>query len=417
MKGMLMKKRCSIAVAVLLFLGLGAPVWATGVQELVDALCDPALEGRVVGSPGCERAAEMIAERFAKAGLVPAGDDGTWVQTFRPDRPVIADAVRLPAGARWGEMKLRNVVGVIRGTGEGCVVLGAHYDHLGRDAAGAVFRGADDNASGVAALCEAAAALSKDPGHRRSIVFVAFSGEEEGLLGSQWYVDHPVVPLDKTIAMINFDTIGRLSAGKRLLVLSAASARELPEMLQGINLDFEFDLAVPEKSPFGSDQLSFILKGVPGMHFFTGPNADYHRTSDTPDKIDVDGIGSIAAFAAEATRFLADRERPLTFVPQREEKPKPAQTTTPRRVSLGTIPDMADQGDGVLVSGVLPGSPAEKAGIQAGDRIVSVDGEKVGGLEDYSGILKSHQPGDRIQVTVLRAGKTQTFEAGLVERK
>jgi aminopeptidase N len=418
MKGMIMKKRCAVAVAVLLSLGIWAPAGsAAGVQELVDSLCDTALEGRVVGSPGCERAAEMVAERFAKAGLVPAGDEGGWYQTFQPDHPVIADAVRLPAGARWGEMKVRNVVGMIRGSGDGCVVLGAHYDHLGRNAAGEVFRGADDNASGVAALCEAAAALAADPAHRRSIVFVAFTGEEEGLLGSQWYVDHPVMPLDKTIAMINFDTIGRLSPEKRLLVLSASSARELPEMLQGINLDFEFDLAVPEKSPFGSDQVSFIVKNVPAMHFFTGPTADYHRTSDTPDKINAEGIASIAAFAAEATRFLADRDRPLTFVPQGVEKPKPSQPSAPRRVSLGTIPDMADQGEGVLVSGVLPGSPAEKAGIQAGDRIVSVDGEKVGGLEDYSGILKSRKPGDRILVTVLRAGKTETFEAALVERK
>lgn len=133
--------------------------------------------------------------------------------------------------------------------------------------------------------------------------------------------------------------------------------------------------------------------------------------------MNLEGLATIAAFGAESARFLADRDRGLTFIPQGLEKPKPTQPNTPRRVSLGTIPDMADQGNGVLVSAVLPGSPAEKAGLKSGDRIVSVDGETVGGLEDYSGILKSHQPGDRIRVTFLRDGKTETIEAALAERK
>ena len=396
---------------------IGSAASGQGVGELVTALCDTSMDGRVIGSAGCDRAAETIAARFEKAGLAPAGDGGAWYQSFKPDRPAMADAVRLPAGARWGEMTLRNVVGIVKGTGEGCVVIGAHYDHLGRTPAGEVFRGADDNASGVAVLCEIASKLAAEPARRRSLVFVAFTGEEEGLLGSQWYVDHPVIPLEQTIAMINFDTVGRLSPEKRLLILSASSARELPEMVRGINFDFELDLAVPEKSPFGSDQVSFLLKNVPAIHFFTGPNADYHRVTDTPEKVNLEGLATIAAFGAESARFLADRDRGLTFIPQGLEKPKPTQPNTPRRVSLGTIPDMADQGNGVLVSAVLPGSPAEKAGLKSGDRIVSVDGETVGGLEDYSGILKSHQPGDRIRVTFLRDGKTETIEAALAERK
>jgi aminopeptidase N len=415
----MMKLRWIGLAALLLVLmpGIGPPAVAESMGDLVNALCDTTMDGRVVGSAGCDRAAEMIVARFAKAGLSPAGEGGTWFQSFKPDRPALADAVRLPAGVRWGEMTLRNVVGVIQGTGEGCVVVGAHYDHLGRAPSGELFRGADDNASGVAVLCEIASKLAAEAPRRRAIVFVAFTGEEAGLLGSQWYVDHPAFPLEKTIAMVNFDTVGRLSPEGRLLVLSAASARELPEIVRGINLDFELDLAVPEKSPFGSDQVSFLLNNVPALHFFTGPNADYHRASDTPEKLNLEGLATIASFGAEAVRFLADRERPLTFIPQGLDKPKPAQPTAPRRVSLGTIPDMADQGDGVLVSAVLPGSPAEKGGLKSGDRIVSVDGEKVGGLEDYSGILKSHRPGDLIRVTFLREGKTETIEATLVERK
>jgi aminopeptidase N len=396
-----------------------APASEQDLPSLVAALCDRALGGRVIGAKEIDLAAEKVAGCFERAGLKPAGDEGKWFQSFKPDGPKIADAVRLPAGAKWGEMTLRNVVGILPGKGEGCVVVGAHYDHIGRDAKGNVYPGADDNASGVAALCEIARALGAGPARERSIVFVAFSGEEEGLLGSQWYVEHPALPLESAIAMINLDTVGRME-GRQLLILSAFSALELPDALRGINLEYGFDLAIPEKSPFGSDQISFLSKGVPAVHLFTGPNADYHRITDSAAKINYDGLSEIAAFAAELTRYLADRDRRLTFVPPGADRAKPpegSQPATPRRVSLGTIPDMTFQGDGVLISGVLPASPAEKAGLRKGDRIVGVDEEKVSGLEDYSGILKSHKPGDPIRVRVVRDGAEIVVDAVLVERK
>ncbi len=422
------------AVPLLLLLSLGSPGAGrpqapkpassppSSEQELpslVAALCDHALGGRVIGAKGIDLAAEKVAACFERAGMKPAGDTGTWFQSFKPEAPKIADAVRLPAGAKWGEMTLRNVVGILPGTADGCVIVGAHYDHLGRDAKGNVYPGADDNASGVAALCEIARNLAAGPARERSIIFVAFSGEEEGLLGSQWYADHPVVPLESAIAMINLDTVGRME-GRRLLVLSASSAIELPDALRGINLEYGFDLSVPEKGPFGSDQVSFLSKGVPAVHIFTGPNADYHRITDAAAKLNYDGLREIAAFATEMARYLADRDRRLTFVPPGADRVKPpegSQPAAPRRVSLGTIPDMTFQGDGVLISGVLPASPAEKAGLRQGDRIIGVDDEKVSGLEDYSGILKSHKPGDAIRVRIVRDGAELTVDVVLVERK
>ncbi len=390
------------------------------LRSLVTALCDPALGGRVVGSKGIDKAAEMVAASFETAGLKPAGDTSSWYQSFTPEGPKIIDAVLLPAGAKWGQMTLRNVIGMIPGTGDGCIIVGAHYDHLGLSAQGSVYPGADDNASGVAALCDIAKTLAAEPARKRSIVFIAFSGEEEGMLGSLWYVEHPVLPLESTIAMINLDTVGRME-GRRLLVLSASTAVELPDAFRGINLEYGFDLAVPEKGPLGSDHVPFVSKGVPAAHLFTGANADYHRTTDTPEKINYEGLREIAAFTAETVRFLADRDRRLTFVaPPADNAKAPAaasQPAAPRRVSLGTIPDMAFQGDGVLISGVLPGSPAEKAGLQKGDRIVGVNDEKVSGLEDYSGILKSHKPGDAIRVRFIRGDQERTVEATLVERK
>jgi aminopeptidase N len=390
------------------------------LRAFVAGLSDRALQGRGAGSAGLDKAAEMIAARFAEAGLKPAADAGGWFQSFRPVGPRLTDAVRLPAGAKWGEITLKNVVGLLPGTGEGVVVVGAHYDHLGLDAGGNPYPGADDNASGVAALCAIARDLAAEPPHRRGVVFVAFSGEEAGLLGSQWYVEHPVVPLESTIGMINLDTVGRMEE-HRLLIFSSSSALEYPATLRGINLQIGLELSIPEKGPIGSDQVSFLSKGVPALHFFTGPNADYHRTSDTADKINYAGLREVVSFAEETVRFLAGRDRNLTFVPPGAGQMKPpassAAPSAPRRVSLGTIPDMAFEGDGVLVSGVLPGSPAEKAGLQKGDRIVGVDDDKVSGLEDYSGILKSHKPGDVIRVRFVRDDKEQTVEATLVERK
>ena len=393
---------------------------ADQLRTLVEELADPALGGRVIGSEGIDKAAEIIVARFEEVGLNPAGDAGGWFQPFTPDGPEIADAALLPEGAKWGEMELRNIAGILSGTGDGCVIVGGHYDHLGRNAEGTHFPGADDNASGIAALWAIASELAAEGPRSRDILFVAFSGEEEGLLGSRWYVEHPLRPLESTVAMINLDTVGRI-VDRKLFVFSTRSATEFPRALQGVNLGFDFDLAMPEMGPLAGDQVSFVEKGVPALHLFTGPNEDYHRTTDLPEKLDYEGLSEIAVFTAELVRFLADREQSLTFVSQDEGKAKPPASPhghSARRVSLGTIPDFSDdQGGGVLVSGVLPGSPAEKAGILKGDRVIAVDDEKIATLEDYSIALKSHKPGDKIHVTFLREGEEKSVEVVLIERK
>jgi aminopeptidase N len=393
---------------------------ADQLQTVVEELAHPALGGRVVGSEGIDRAAEAIVARFKQAGLKPAGEEDGWFQAFTPAEPEMTDAALLPEGAAWGEMELRNIAGILPGTGEGCVIVGAHYDHLGRNAEGAHFPGADDNASGIAALWAVASELVGEGPRPRDILFIAFSGEEEGLLGSRWYVEHPLCSLEATVAMINLDTIGRI-VDRKLFALSTRSAAEFPRALEGVNLGFDFDLVIPEKGPLAGDQVSFIEKGVPALHLFTGPNEDYHRTSDLPEKLDYAGLSEIAAFTAELVRFLADREQPLTFVSKDVEKEKPPASPhggSARRVSLGTIPDFSDdQGGGVLVSGVLPDSPAEKAGILKGDRVIAVDDEKIATLEDYSIVLKSRKPGDKVRVTLLRDSEEKSVEAVLVERK
>ncbi len=388
------------------------------LEERIAVLTAPEMQGRGAGSPALDAAAERIASWFGDAGLQPAGDGGGWFQSFTPAGSRIADAARLPEGVEWGKITLKNVVGLLPGTGDGTVIVGAHYDHLGLDAEGRPYPGADDNASGVAALCEIAAELAREPARRRAILFVAFSGEEWGLLGSTWYVEHPIRPLAPTIAMVNLDTVGRLE-NRRLFVLSTETGEGLAEMARGVNLGFAFDLAVPEKGPFGSDHSAFIEKGVPGIHLFTGPNADYHRIGDTMDKLDLDGLREIASYSAEAVRFLADRDRGIAFRGgTHAEAPPPSQPMrTSRRVSLGTVPDFAWQGDGVRVDGVLPGSPAEQAGIRKGDVLVGFDGERVATLEDYTAMLRARNPGDRVRLSLLREGAEVEIEATLAERK
>jgi aminopeptidase N len=377
------------------------------IREIVLSLSDPATEGRAPGTQGIERAAALVSGLFDRVGLTPAGDGGTWFQSFTS--PKVSGAT------------MRNVIGILPGTGEGFVIVGAHYDHLGLDADRALMPGADDNASGVAALFRIAKELKEDPSqHRRSVLFIAWSGEELGLLGSRWYVEHPVKPLESTYAMVNLDTVGRME-GKSLIALDASSAAELPAALRGVNLAFGLDLSVPEKSPQGSDQVSFIEKGIPAVHFFTGANSDYHRSSDTPDKLSYQGILRVASFSAELVRYLADREAPLTFIAPATAAARPPTAASggapARRSSIGTIPDFTWSGPGVQISGAVPGSPAEKAGFRKGDRIVAIDGEKINGIEDYTAVLRAHSPGDKVRVTYSRDGKEETVEIVLAERK
>jgi hypothetical protein len=383
----------------------------------VEELSSTAMEGRAPGTEGIEKAARWIAVRFQEVGLEPAGPGGDWYQPFRPEAPRVADAVQLPAGTSWGDLTLKNVAGRLNGRGDGCVLVLAHYDHLGRNAEGALYAGADDNASGIAALCAIAAELVPEGPRRRTVLFLATSGEEEGLLGARAYAGAPLCPLEGTVAVVNLDTVGRMQ-NDQLFALSAETAREFPEMLRGVNLGFDLALQIPEKSPMASDQIVFLDRGIPGLHFFTGPNEDYHRPTDTAEKVNAEGIARVAGFAAEVVRFLADREGPLSFVPPGADKvaaeaaPRPA-----RRVSLGTLPDFAYAGRGVQLNGVLPNSPAEKAGLRKGDQIVGMDEDEVGDLEEFAAVLRTRAAGDTVRVHFVRGGQTQTVPVVLVERK
>jgi len=385
----------------------------------VDFLAADAREGRGVGTAGLNTAAEYIAREFARIGLSQPGDHG-YFQDFTIDSTAPA-AVHTGVGGA----AVKNVVGILPGRGPlagQVVVLGAHYDHLGRggagtgsldpDSVGVIHNGADDNASGTAALLEAARLLrGRLQGDRRTVVFVAFTGEEEGLLGSDYYVKHPVRPDDSTIAMINFDMVGRLRDDK-LLALGAETADEFKPLLDSVNTRYRFDLRASGDGWGGSDQASFYGAKIPVIHFFTDMHEQYHRVTDDAPLINDAGIARIASYAADLATALATRPDRLTYV----AIDKPAPMGEGSGASLGTIPDMSSSPGGVRLTGVREGGPAAVAGIQGGDIITRIGDHEVTDLYAMTGALAAYKPGDVVDVVVRRGEETLTFTVTLGKR-
>jgi hypothetical protein len=286
------------------------------------------------------------------------------------------------------------------------IVVGAHYDHLGSG-----HPGADDNASGVAALLELARAFASGPQPDRTILFVAFDAEEGGRLGSKRFVEDLKRDGIEARAMVNLDTVGRLGSGK-ILVLGTGTASEWIHVFRGAGFVTGFPVEGVASDPGGSDQVSFQEAGIPAVQLFTGPHLDYHAPGDTFDKVDVAGIAKVAAVAREAVEWLAGRAEPLT----RTGATPAGGDGSGRKVSLGTIPDFAFAGPGMRLDGVVPGSPAEKAGLAKGDVIVKLGDTETADLRAFSAALKALSPGSRVKVTFVRDGKQATAEAEIVAR-
>jgi len=319
-----------------------------------------------------------------------------------------------------------NVVGVLPGRDprlrEEAIVIGAHYDHLGLggegslapDAIGTIHPGADDNASGVAAVLGLARAFTDAGGAPRSLVFVAFAGEELGLLGSAHYVAHPAHPLARTVLMLNLDMVGRLR-DRTLYVGGVDSGEGLRALVQaeaaGLTLSLRGD-------PFGpSDHASFYAAGRPVIFLFTGAHADYHRPGDTADRIDAAGLAAVTAFAARVVDAVAGAAAPPAYA--RVVAP-PGSTGRAGGYGpfFGVVPEFGEsERPGVRVGGVRAGSPAERAGVRQGDVIVAFGGLTVRTLEDFTFALRARRPGDRVEVVVQREGGEQRVEAVLEERR
>lgn len=322
------------------------------------------------------------------------------------------------------EARVKNVVAVLEGEGslaDETIIVGAHYDHLGRGESGTlavgsndIHNGADDNGSGTAALLEIARTVTQS-GKKlpRRVVFIGFTGEERGLLGSAHYVHHPIIPLDKTVAMFNLDMVGRMKDDE-LVVYGTGTARQFDPLLDKLNSTFGFKLK-REPGGFGpSDHSSFYAVNIPVLHFFTGLHNDYHRPTDDANKINVSGMRRVAELVAQTVLDVAQAEmRPEFTKAQRESFGRPGGQPAGDRPYFGSVPDLGGEANGYALQGVTPGGPADKAGIRGGDIIIQLGDNKIGNLADFDTALRKFKAGDKVPVTVQRGGAEVKVEVTL----
>ena len=319
----------------------------------------------------------------------------------------------------------RNVLGMLKGVGplaNEIIVIGAHYDHLGKavprsarshdaDAADQIpqiHNGADDNASGTAGVIELARKIASQQPLKRSVLFMAFSGEESGLLGSKHFVNHPTIKIENIVAMLNMDMIGRLANDNNTIqVFGTEAADGFDDMLEKLAKKHHFELKGSASATGPSDHTSFYQKKIPSLHFFSGLHEDYHRPSDDADKIN----------SEKAVQFLAYIEDVAWTIINGDERPvyhyvaAPAQMGGSRsRVRMGIMPSYADSAEGLGIDAVLKDSPAVKGGMKDGDVIVRIAETKVKNIYDYMAALRDKNPGDEIEVDVLRDGKVETLK-------
>jgi len=334
--------------------------------------------------------------------------------------PLPGVSVRIHAAVERERRTGRNVVGYLPATtpvgtmAKPWIAVGAHYDHLGhgeagntlagKEDAGKVHAGADDNASGSAAVLAVAATLAKQP-RRRNIVFGFWSGEELGLIGSTAFATKPPVPLESLAAYLNFDMVGRMQDNK-LTVQAAGTSPSWARLIEQANVAAGFDLAVQEDPYQPTDVATFNLASVPSLSFFTGTHADYHKPSDTPDKIDYEDLDRVVEFAASIVKRLSDAPEAPAFT-KVDQKLQTGGGRAGVRLFTGTIPDYSTEVKGLLLGGVIGGGPAEAAGLKKGDVIVEIAGQTITNIYDYTYALDVLKIGQPAKVVYLRDGKKQ----------
>jgi len=360
------------------------------------------LGGRAIGTTGEQKAAEYLAQEFEKLGLTPMGTDG-FFQEFTVSKPSNPHEEAV-IGTDGAGVTGRNVVAFLDKKADKTIVIGAHFDHLGMGGQGSLHRGdsaihngADDNASGTAALL-ALAKIFKYETLKSNILFIAFSGEENGLWGSNYFVKNPTVDLKTVNYMINMDMVGRLNPEKSLAVHGVGTSPSFPPVLDPINAD-SLKL-VPSESGVGpSDHTSFYLQDLPVLHFFTGQHADYHKPSDDADKINYEGLVQVVRYISRLIAGL-DAEPKLAFTKTKDSSDSPRFT-----VSMGVVPDYLYDGKGMRVDGVSEGKPAQAAGLQKGDIVIQLGDSTINDMMGYMRALSVFKKGDSTQVVLERAGQ------------
>ena len=374
---------------------------SVSIQDDVAFLASDEMEGRQTGTEGEKIALAYISKRFEELGLTGKGTNG-YVQpfSFKP-KTNPHEEVKFDVNGD-GTITGNNVIGYFDNKAENTVIIGAHYDHLGYGGEGSLFRdtikavhnGADDNASGVALLLNLAKKL-KDKNTKNNYLFMAFSGEEMGLLGSNYFVKNPTIDTKKVSYMINMDMVGRMKKDSSLAVYGTGTSPIFKQVLKAHNNDFKL---IENESGVGpSDHTSFYLADIPVLHFFTGQHSDYHRPSDDIETLNYEGMAKISNYIFDIISDLDDNGK-LAFRKTKNESDK-----TPRfRVGLGVVPDYLFDGKGMRIDGVSDDKPAQKAGLKKGDIVIQLGDSLVTDMMSYMRALSTFKKGDKTKVVVQR---------------
>ncbi len=412
-------KITSLSFIILLILaegGLTNHVYAqsNNLKNDLQVLTSDSLEGRLVGSPGEAKAAQFIAQRMQTIGLQPKGSS-EYYQFFNftphaaPHKIENGDKVSLGQGFV-KEQTGRNVMGFWDRQGTKTIVIGAHYDHLGMgdenslwSGAPGIHRGADDNASGVAALLAIAQYLKNCPAESlgdANFLFIAFSGEEKGLYGSNYFCKNPTIPLASISCMFNMDMIGRLKTERTLAINGTGTSPFWEKNIKKINkkMDQPFELVLSKSGVGPSDHTSFYNVGIPAIHFFTGQHGEYHKPTDTEDLINYSGLGDITTYI-EQLIVKASQENKLIFNTTKDES---KQTASNFKVTLGVMPDYLYNGIGLKIDGTKEGRPGAKAGLQQGDIILKMGKFEINDIYGYMDALGKFSPGEKTEIEIKR---------------
>lgn len=373
------------------------------LQDDIAFLASDSLQGRETGTPFEVQAAEYLQNRMLKIGLQPKGNAGTYFQTFT-FKPKVDPHTEVQFISGDSTITGTNVIGFIDNQADKTVIIGAHYDHLGMGGEGslyakgeAIHNGADDNASGVGVMLQLAENL-KDSVTGNNYLFIAFSGEEMGLLGSNFFTKNPTIDLQKANYMINMDMVGRLRDDKTLSISGVGTAPIWGQVLNAANPGFKLVLSESGMGP--SDHTSFYLQDIPALHFFTGQHEDYHKPSDDPEKLNYEGMDMIGDYILAIIKELENDDK-LAF-----RKTKNESENVPRfKVALGVMPDYLFDGSGMRIDGVSEGRPASAAGLEKGDIVVQLGDSTVVDMMSYMRALSVFDEGDATKVIVDRNGE------------
>ena len=364
----------------------------------VSYLADDKLEGRETGTAGEILAASYISVRMKKIGLSPKGVNGSFIQEFKRKKKAHPhDNVGIGE-----EITGRNIIGFIDNKKRKTIVIGAHYDHLGygaegslSDASNEIHNGADDNASGVAAMLSLAKKL-KGTHLSTNVLFIAFSGEEKGLWGSNYFVKNATINKEDIKYMINMDMVGRLDSLKRLAIYGIGTSPTFPPILTSSNI-YGFANKYDSSGVGPSDHTSFYLEDIPVLHFFTGQHKDYHRPSDDTEFINFEGLAMVTDYI-ESIILKLDSVVDIPFTKTKSVNNKGRNF----KVTLGVIPDYLYDGVGMRLDGIKEDRPAKLAGIQKGDIVIKMGEFEVKTMMNYMECLGKFEVGQTIDVTVLR---------------